>query len=145
MDDNGILLKILDEVQGVKQSVERLDTRIGNLEQSVERLDTKVDKLDTRVGNLEQSVEKLDTKVDKLEVKVDNLDTKVDKLEVKVDNLDTKVERYFHETVKTVSEIVEVLDNKIIQSEKVIIAKINDIEDVTAQNAYDVQLIKRRA
>ena len=40
---------------------------------------------------------------------------------------------------------MEVIGNKIDDVERNLTNKINDIESVTAQNAYDVQLMKRRA
>ncbi len=39
----------------------------------------------------------------------------------------------------------EVIGNKIDDTERVLTEKIDAIESVTAQNAYDVQLMKRRA
>ena len=49
------------------------DKRINLVIEGQEVLTERVDKLDTKVTNLETKVDKLDTKVTKLETKVDNI------------------------------------------------------------------------
>jgi len=67
--------------------LEEFDKRINLVIEGQEVLTERVDKLDTKVTNLETKVDKLDTKVTNLETKVDKLDTKVTKLKTKVDNI----------------------------------------------------------
>ncbi|XEQ91867.1 Major outer membrane lipoprotein Lpp [Sporomusa carbonis] len=74
------------------QRMDRLETKVDNLEIKVNSLETKVDNLEIKVNSLETKVDNLETKVDNLEIKVNSLETKVDNLEIKVNSLETKVD-----------------------------------------------------
>ncbi len=61
--------------------LEEFDKRINFVVEGQEVLTQRVDKIDSRLTNLETKVDKIDSRLTILETKVDNLDTKVDKIQ----------------------------------------------------------------
>ena len=58
---------LTNHVTGTERKIDKLDTKIGDLDR---KLDMKIDKLDTKIGDLDR---KLDMKIDKLDTKIGDL------------------------------------------------------------------------
>lgn len=65
----------------------------------------------------------------------------LDQIVERLDRIEAKVDSGFHDTRAEIVEVVEALGEKIDSLEHTI----KDVENVTAQNAFDVQLMKHRA
>ena len=84
-------------------------------------------------------------RLDGMDARLTTLEEGQKSLEQGQKDLSSKLDRYYEGTIEAVGNGVEVIGNKIDDVERNLTNKINDIESVTAQNAYDVQLMKRRA
>jgi len=60
--------------------LEEFDKRINFVIEGQEVLTQRVDKIDSRLSNLETKVDNLETKVDKIDSRLTNLETKVDNI-----------------------------------------------------------------
>ena len=87
----------------------------------------------------------MDARLTTLEEGQRSMDARLTSLEQGQKDLSSKLDRYYEGTIEAVGNGLEVIGNKIDDVERNLTNKINDIESVTAQNAYDVQLMKRRA
>jgi predicted RNase H-like nuclease (RuvC/YqgF family) len=86
-------------------------------------------------------LERMQADLSDVKTKVGSLDQKVGSLDQKLDALDQKVEQGFRETREVVFQVVELVDKRMDRLE----ASIKDEKDVVAQNAFDIQLLKKKA
>lgn len=94
--------------------------------------------MESQTARVEQKIEGLSDKVDKVE---SELKSEMVELREEMHSLSDKVERNFQATRSEIVDAVEAVGRKVDSLDH----SIKDMETVTAQNAYDVQLMKRRA
>jgi outer membrane murein-binding lipoprotein Lpp len=91
-----------------------------------------------------QRFDKLETKVDNLEIKVDKLETKVDKLEQGQKEIKEMMLKNDLVIANFATDINEYVDKKIRETETSILSKLNEMETVTADNCYNISLLKQK-
>ena len=131
------------------EKLEPVNARLGALEEKVDGLDArvgtlgeKVDKLDVRVGALEEGQRALGEKVDKLDVRVGALEEGVKALDVKIDQ---KIDELAEQMSRDTATVVLELSSTIGEANDAMLDRIKTLEDATAQNSLDVQVMRRRA
>lgn len=77
--------------------------------------------------------------------KLESLEKGQQSLEKGQQELSAKIDKNFDGTIQAMGKVVTVIGEQIAETEKALTAKFNDIENVTAQNAFDVQLMRRKA
>ncbi len=87
---------ILQELRGLKEGQQRLETRMGRFEDRMDSLEARMDRIEARMDSIE-------ARMDSLEARMDSLETKVDKLDVELQ----EVKRLARGTFEQVGRLTE--------------------------------------
>ena len=82
-------------------------------------------------------LEKMDARLDKMDARLDKMDTRLDKLE----QGQAEIRADIREAQALIVDVVEVVGQKTDQLEKTI----RDMQGATAQNSYELQVLKNKA
>ncbi len=138
MNNEEKILEILVQMQ-----TNITDLKSGQAQMQADITDLKSEQAQMRADITDLKSDQAQMRADITELKSEQAQMRADITELKSDvkALHNELEKGFQDTRSEIVDVVEAVSQKVERLENTI----KSVEDVTAQNAFDVQLMKRRA
>ncbi|MFZ7103941.1 MAG: hypothetical protein ACOWWO_14985 [Peptococcaceae bacterium] len=65
---------VLQELQGIRHIVNKVETRLDGVETGLDGVETRLDRLETRLDGVETGLDRLETRLDGVETRLNNLE-----------------------------------------------------------------------
>ncbi len=119
----------------------QMQTNITDLKSGQAQMRADITELKSEQAQMRADIADLRTDVTTLKSEQAQMRADITELKTDVRALHNKMEKGFQATRSEIVDVVEAVSQKVERLENTI----KSVEDVTAQNAFDVQLMKRRA
>lgn len=93
----------------------------------------------SKINTIETKVDTLETKMNTMETKMDTMQTKINTIETKVDTMQSDITEIKADVKANYQELLT-LDKRTLEIQN----RISNLKTVTAQNCYDITLLKEK-
>lgn len=136
-----ILVQMQTNITDLKSGQAQMQADITDLKSEQAQMRADITELKSEQAQMRADIADLRTDVTTLKSEQAQMRADITELKTDVRALHNKMEKGFQATRSEIVDVVEAVSQKVERLENTI----KSVEDVTAQNAFDVQLMKRRA
>ena len=136
-----ILVQMQTNITDLKSGQAQMQADITDLKSDQAQMRADITELKSEQAQMRADIADLRTDVTTLKSEQAQMRADITELKTDVKALHNELEKGFQATRSEIVDVVEAVSQKVERLENTI----KSVEDVTAQNAFDVQLMKRRA